>query len=131
MTMKKYLVFSASILFLLASLYACCLREAFTTKSSSGDYPSKLLLADWYPLHKPRPTFSDLGSLQYLNDPVFPAHSTDINNLRQWRKPNNGVCSRSEICGNFYDDRKITLPLPLRLPSFSEQEKRVNMYPSV
>lgn len=128
---RRYL----EIMAITASIILLCsysMREAFTTRigSSSGEYPSKMLLSDWYPLHKPYPSLSRNGmDKQYVNYPIFPAHSTNINNLRQWRKPNNGRCSRPELCGDVYDDRKIELPVEAKMPGFNEGI-RVNYYNS-
>ena len=110
------------------SLYMYSIKETFTTQSGSGMYPSKLLLNSWYPLHQPKPTVSKLESSdQYVNYPIFPAHSIYINNLRQWYKPNNGTCSRAEMCGDVYDNRKVTLPEEVEMPGF-DKGIRVNYY---
>lgn len=125
--MNTYLEISFIIL-IIFSLYMYSLREAFTTSTSSGEFPSKMLLSDWYPLHKPDPTVSNMAfSTQYVNYPIFPAHSVDINNLEQWRKPNNGQCTRAEMCGGVYDDREITIPLQPKMPGF-DKGTRVNYY---
>jgi hypothetical protein len=126
--MKAVLLFGI-VISVLIFLCLCKSRESFTTQTASGNYPSKMLLADWYPLHKPNPMVSDLTAQdQYVNDPIFPAHSTNINNLRQWRKPNNGMCSRSEMCGDVYDDRDVVLPTPAKILGFDNNKIRVNFY---
>jgi len=118
----------AFIVLAIVSLYMYSIREAFTTLTSSGEYPSKLLLSDWYPVHKPKPTVSGMSSdTQFVNYPIFSAHSTNINNLQQWRKPNNGQCSRAEMCGDVYSDREVTLPTPAQMPGF-DNGTRVNFY---
>lgn len=126
--MKFIFLFGGVIsIIIFISLYTY--RESFTTQTSSGNYPSKLLLTDWYPLHKPSPNVSELTSQdQYINNPIFPSHSTNINNLRQWRKPNNGMCSRSEMCGDVYDDRDVNLPIPAKILGFDNNKIRVNFY---
>jgi hypothetical protein len=119
------------ITFIIIAIFALSMysiKETFSTLSASGVYPSQLLLEKWYPLHKPKPTVSDLESSdQYVNYPIFPAHSVHINNLRQWRKPNNGTCSRAEMCGDVYDNRKVTLPTEAEMPGFNKGI-RVNYY---
>lgn len=108
-------------------LYGYGLREAFTTRDAS-DVPSKLLLEDWYPEKKPKATYSNQEfSTQWINLPIFPAHSSKINNLRQWRKPNNGTCIEPEMCGNVYEDRKVRLPQQPKIPGF-DSGTRVNYY---
>lgn len=112
---------------LIIFLYGYGIREAFTTRDAS-EVPSKLLLKDWYPEHKPDATYSDeqFGT-QWINYPIFPAHSTKINNLKQWRKPNNGQCIEPEMCGNVYEDRKVVLPQQPEVPGFNKG-LRVNYY---
>lgn len=97
-----------------------------------GNFPcstNTLLLNDWYPSHKPTPEISGIPQwIQYKNYPIFPAHSTHINNIKQWRQPNNGQCTPNGLCGKFYDNRKVTLPNPPKCPGFSKL--RVNFYNS-
>lgn len=108
-------------------LHGYSLREAFTTRDAS-EVPSKMLLEDWYPEFKPYPTYSNMEfSNQWVNYPIFPAHSTKINNLRQWRKPNNGQCIEPEMCGNVYEDREVELPQQPKVPGF-DNGTRVNYY---
>ena len=116
-------------------LYSYGIKESFENMDSLSNkslhpdkYPSDVLLADWYPKHKPSPTISKLNEEhQYKNYPIFSAHSAQNNNLRQWRKPNNGRCVRPENCGNFYENRKITLPVESKMPGF-DKGVRVNYY---
>lgn len=118
-----------AILGIILFIYLYNFREAFTTQSAMGEVPAKLLLDGWYPTNNPHPVLSDLTAQdQYINKPVFSAHSPHINNLLQWRKPNNGSCSRSEMCGEFYDNRTVTLPSPPIFPSFNSNKTRVNFY---
>lgn len=130
----KYLQVSL-IIFAIIGIYLFSITETFenmdslTNKRLNPDkYPSDVLLADWYPKHQPKPTISNLNEeKQYKNYPVFSAHSTKINNLRQWRKPNNGKCSPAELCGNFYEDLHVTLPTPATRPGFNKGI-RVNFF---
>lgn len=115
------------IIGLIIFLHGYQVRETFTTRDAS-EVPSKLLLADWYPEHKPNAQISAMGyGTQWVNYPIFPAHSTDINNLRQWRKPNNGQCIEPDLCGNVYDDRKVQIPDQPEVPGFNNGI-RVNYY---
>ena len=102
------------------------LRETFRTQDASG-IPSKMLLSDWYPEHKPMTVSNMEFSNQWVNYPIFPAHSTNINNIRQWYKPNNGLCVDPELCGNVYNDLKLTIPQQPKLPGF-DNGIRVNYY---
>jgi hypothetical protein len=128
-TMKLRITF---ILLAVFSLYFYGIKETFVSgsgkKLNPDKYPSELLLKDWYPVQKPAPHPSKFGEEdQYKNYPIFPAHSTNINNLKQWRKPNNGRCVRAEMCGDFYEDRSVTLPMPAQMPGF-DNGIRVNFY---
>ena len=129
----KILTRYLEIIFIVLTIFSLSMysiKETFKTqtKSGSGIYTSKLLLSNWYPLHEPKTTISDLeSSEQYVNYPIFPAHSLHINNLRQWYKPNNGTCTRAEMCGDVYDNRKVTLPKETEMPGFNKGI-RVNYY---
>jgi hypothetical protein len=124
--MTRYLEI-ALILLAIYSLTMYSLREGFSLQEA-GSVKETLFLADWYPIHKPDATLSDEAmDTQYVNYPIFPAHSTNTNNLKQWRKPNNGQCVRPEICGNVYGDRKIILPKQPISPGF-DNGIRVNYY---
>jgi hypothetical protein len=97
-----------------------------------GKYPQSVenpLLHNWYPSYKPEPQWSTIPQFeQYKNYPAFPAKSMNINNIRQWRQPNNGQCSPNGVCGNFYSDREVVIPPPVKCPGFKENESRVNFY---
>ena len=133
-TMKLRITF---ILLALFSLYFYGIKETFVGDSSLDpeDYSEseskpKLLLNDWYPSYKPFPKLSEISmDEQYTNYPVFPAKSTKINNIKEWRRPNNGKCQPPNLCGNFYDAREVTLPTPAKMPGFTNAI-RVNFYDS-
>ena len=96
---------------------------------SPGDFPltvDKPLLNDDYNLKTP-PYLSALNASDiYKEYPIFPAHSTQINNIRYWTKPENGTCSRAEVCGYLYEDYTDQhIPPPLTNPGWN---KRVNFY---
>lgn len=124
--MIRYLEIGFIILSIYA-LYMHTMREAFSLRDA-GSVKGGMLLDGWYPLHKPSPGISDLSmETQYVNYPIFPAHSMNINNLKQWRKPNNGQCSPPDLCGNVYGDRKVELPMQPPVPGF-DNGTRVNYY---
>ena len=94
-----------------------------------GEFPltvDKPLLQGDYNLKTP-PYLSALNASDiYKEYPVFPAHSTEINNIRYWTKPENGTCSRAEVCGYLYEDYADQhIPPPLAQPGWN---KRVNFY---
>ena len=124
--MIRYLEISLIVLCILA-LYMHSMRETFTLRNA-GSVKGKLLLDGWYPIHKPNAQLSDMSmQTQFVNYPVFPAHSMNINNLKQWRKPNNGQCAPPDLCGDVYDDRKVVLPKQPAVPGF-DNGIRVNYY---
>ena len=124
--MGRYLQIAFIILCIFAlSMYS--VRESFTLRDGA-DIDQKMLLADWYPVKKPDPELSHMSmDKQYVNYPIFPAHSQNINNLKQWRKPNNGRCVPPDLCGEVYDDRKIVYPQQPKVPGFNDGT-RVNYY---
>ena len=77
------------------------------------------------------PGVSALGSSElWKYYPVYPADSIKNNNIRYWKTPNNGKCSRGEMCGGLYSsDYKLTEPPPPKPLAFSS-ERRVNFYNS-
>jgi hypothetical protein len=96
---------------------------------SPGEFPltvDKPLLQGDYNLKTP-PYLSALNASDiYKEYPIFPAHSTEINNIRYWTKPENGTCSRAEVCGYLYEDYTDQhIPPPLTPPGWN---KRVNFY---
>ena len=78
------------------------IKESFL---SPGEFPVSVtqpLLYENY-LVKKNPGASALShSEQYVNYPIFPATSCGTNNLRYWRLPTDGQCSRADMCGGLY-----------------------------
>jgi hypothetical protein len=107
-------------------------KEAFSQYNNhltSGDYPlavDKPILYGDYNVKTP-PSLSALNASDIYKDyPVFPATSLENNRIRYWSKPENGTCSRAELCGYFYDDyTEQKIPAPLTPPGWN---KRVNFY---
>lgn len=99
---------------------------------SPGKYPlavTKPLLYTSYNT-KPDPGVSDFSSSDIISDyPMFPASSCQNNNIRYWRRPNNGACSPADFCGGIYETTEPNIPPPPGPPS--NQGVRVNYYDSV
>ena len=95
-----------------------------------GDYikNKKLLLSDSYETPNEPSITANNSSDIHQNKPIFLARSNNNNNIRYWKQPSNGTCSRSEFCGNFYSETKHTIPLDPQQPGFSKN--RVNYYDS-
>ena len=103
---------------------------SFTDKKlSSGEYPlavdKPILYGDYNVLAQPHISAFNASDI-YKEYPIFPAHSTEINRIRYWTKPENGTCSRAEMCGYLYDDyTPQNIPPPPSVPGWN---KRVNYY---
>jgi hypothetical protein len=121
------------VLYILAVFLFNKKQEGFlnfpTNYLTPGDFPltvDKPLLNGDYNLKTP-PYLSALNASEiYKEYPIFPAHSTKLNNIRYWTKPENGTCSRAEVCGYLYEDYTDQhIPPPLTNPGWN---KRVNFY---
>lgn len=85
-----------------------------------GDYPKTddLPILDSYP-YTGRKEVSNYNSSQiWKNYPIFSSgdYRQITNNLRYWRNPDNGECSRADMCGALYKNKKnksnYVYPLP-------------------
>jgi len=85
-----------------------------------GDYPlsvDKPILNDW-PLINKNTVSSDSATEIWWHFPIFslPSFKQITNNLRYFKNPDIGTCTRSEFCGALYHDKKNKsneiLPLP-------------------
>jgi hypothetical protein len=99
------------------------------TNLSAGEYPlavdKPILYGDYNVLAKPHLSALNASDI-YKEYPIFPAHSLDINRIRYWTKPENGTCSRAEMCGYLYDEyTPQDIPAPPPTPGWN---KRVNYY---
>ena len=72
----------------------------------------------------------DLWSFYPVFDNGFAQYT---NNVRFWATPNNGKCSRAEMCGGLYNNKPIKdmhiVPVPKPI-SFNSDVRRVNYYGS-
>lgn len=114
---------------ILASIQNKYMVEGF---GQPGVYPVavvKPLLYDSYNVSK-NPGLSMNGAEQnYVNKPVFPATSSNTNNIRYWRRPTNGLCTPPNLCGNLYIDTDQNIP-PSAIPLEWDVGTRVNFYVS-
>ena len=99
---------------------------------SPGDYPlsiDKPLLVGDYNL-SPNPGITNNGSQAIFKDyPVFPVSSCGTNNIRYWRRPNNGQCTPASMCGGLYTDTEQKIPPPPVAPEW-DNGIRVNYFES-
>jgi hypothetical protein len=105
-------------------------KESFTTLT-----PGIIPTSETTPLlNQPvldNPGISTLGSSQLWKFyPVYPAPSTQSNNIRYWKTPNNGKCTPPEMCGGIYSQGSdLTIPPPPTTPDINAKG-RVNFYES-
>ena len=98
-------------------------------KYASGEFPlavdKPILYGDYNVLEKPHLSALNASDI-YKEFPVFPAHSLENNRIRYWTKPENGTCSRAEMCGYIYDEyTPQNIPAPPPVPGWN---KRINYY---
>lgn len=119
------------IIIIIAIIFICYFVNSFITiekftnsknNLTPGIFPesvSKPILTGFYPLQKVLPGEGISNNNSYDNSllyPIFPAAHCGTNNLRNWKIPDNGLCSRAEMCETLYNDKKIqkqTLSPPL------------------
>ena len=117
-----------AVFYLAVMIYFNGKKEGFLNLDP-GEFPltvDKPLLYGDYNVKTP-PFLSALNASDIYKDyPIFPAHSLENNRIRYWTKPENGTCSRAELCGYFYDDyTEQHIPEPPPVPGWN---KRVNYY---
>ena len=96
-----------------------------------GEYPKSetMPLLDQPMLNNPG--VSALGSSElWKSYPVYPAESIKNNNIRYWKTPNNGKCSRGEMCGGLYSTEYTPTVSPSPEALEFSTERRVNFYNS-
>lgn len=114
-------------------------KEGFKARLSPGEFPD----ASTYPiLYKDYPVkpnggggVSDMSSTDlWTYYPVFDnSYAQYTNNVRYWETPNNGKCTRSEMCGTLYNNKSVKdmhiVPVPKPI-SMNSDVRRVNFYGS-
>ena len=112
-------------------------REKFTiihNPLSPGNFPDtidKPLLKNDYPSKTILPgegVSTNSSEDNYLLYPTFKARSCKTNNIRYWETPDNGLCSRAEMCGTLYDKKNIKQQSIV--PPKNNSGPRVNYYNS-
>tara|TARA_Y100000817_G_C16841218_1_gene538089 strand:- start:969 stop:1385 length:417 start_codon:yes stop_codon:yes gene_type:complete len=101
--------------------------ESFKTYSDYGnDNKKTMLLSDIYnTAEHPSITANNYSDI-YQSYPVFLANSKNNNNIKNWKRPTNGKCSRAEFCGNVYSDTDQQISPEPRPPPLNKP--RVNFY---
>jgi len=131
--LDKPIMFYIALFFLLAVIFykPNKLTETFLTWGEYTRDTNNPLLYEDYPLKKKnykqvsRNNYSD----NYEYYPVYSSDSLKINNLRQWKTPDNGKCSTADFCDVLYDEKPIQ-----EMKVFSPQPEwgkgRINYYES-
>ena len=112
-------------------------KEGFAALSP-GSFPDAStypILYNDYPVKPPPVGVSDMSASDlWTFYPVFDnSYAQYTNNVRYWETPNNGKCSRAEVCGTLYNNKPIKdlniVPVPKPISPNSEV-RRVNFYRS-
>jgi hypothetical protein len=96
-----------------------------------GDYPIAIdnpILYNVYTVNPHKQVSALNASDIYKDYPIYSATSTKNNNVRYWGSPDNGTCSRAELCESIYEkspNTKENIPNPPKEPGWN---KRVNYY---
>ena len=104
------------------------LTESFSTLGKYPDVVTNPILYKDYNV-KQNPGLSKYSSSDIIRDyPIFPASSTQNNNIEYWRNPDNGTCSPADFCGSIYENTEQTIPPNPQQPTIGGV--RVNFYDS-
>ena len=127
---NKYLIVAFITLGIFYLAFGYVKKEGYANLNS-GEYPTavdKPILYNDY-IVNPHQQLSALNASDIYKDyPSFPATSTQNNNIRYWSSPDNGTCSRAELCGSIYEDTpkaNQNIPKPAKQPGW---DNRVNYY---
>lgn len=128
-----FIVFFLLVLAIFSTaVYPMLFNNNLESFQNLGEYPvsvEKPILYDTYNIQK-KPGLSNNGAINiYKNYPVFPATSTNNNNIRYWRRPTNGKCTAADFCGGVYDYTSHPIPEKAPAPKW-DNGIRVNYYES-
>ncbi len=135
--------FKGSVLFLLIIMILALflakfikIFEGYTNINDvTGDYPKAVSQAilDDYPLIGKNEVSHDSASEIWWKYPTFslPSFKQITNNLRYFKNPDIGTCTRPEMCGALYHDKKVPTNEVVPLPEAEEGDgARVGYYRS-
>jgi hypothetical protein len=120
--MKTITVLLLLLLLVVSVGFFCrCKQEGFQllpAKFHATEFPMEnMVLAEQYESTGKYGVTNDSAASDWWHMPIFPARwvAAMTNNLKYWKNPDNGSCTRSEMCG-MYRDKKVpsnlTAPLP-------------------
>ena len=121
------IVFSSYLVVFFIKSYT---NEPFTNLTP-GNYPctvDTIPLEGWYTAKKDANVSDKPIYQQYKDYPVYSADSTENNNKRLWESPDNGKCTPSDFCGEFYEKQHVVEKG--NVPPPTGNGKRVNYYDS-
>jgi hypothetical protein len=133
---------STSEIFLIIMICVAVLGQFFIQKNFKesmanllpGKYPISVdepILVNDYPLKKNMGVSNNSSESNFSFFPVFASSLKQYNNnVRYWATPENGLCSRAEMCGGLYKNKIPDIPSPLPIIPFSNKKTRVNFYNS-
>jgi hypothetical protein len=128
----KPVQFYVALLLLIIAIFYRPIKKISEGFLSPGDYPRDSiypLLYENYQLKKKhyKQVSKNNYSDNYESYPVFSSDSLKINNVRYWKTPDNGKCSRAEFCDVLYDEKMIP-DNKLNDPQPEWGQERVNYY---
>jgi len=108
-------------------------KEGFASLTP-GKFPvavSEPILFNDYPTKDVMGLSSNTSETNYPYYPVFGfSYGQYTNNVRYWATPDNGQCSRAEMCGTLYKDKDVNITKTPNPIPFSSPDIRVNFYGS-
>lgn len=99
-----------------------------------GSYPHEQEFPLLYPEYKLKPEYKKTSNVNYqdiYNDyPTYESNSTEINNKKYWKTPDNGMCSPAEMCNALYADSETPGINEIGIvdPNPAWDNKRINFY---
>jgi len=123
---QKFILLAILVIILLRNMRAK--RESFIT---FGDYPDTVdlpLLNGVYPIKKDSKLSAGGRDKLYELYPVYSSNSPDINNIKDWKTPDNGNCSPAELCNAIYDIKPVQSHESIQYPTDPWNNKRVGLY---
>ena len=123
---QKFILLAILVIILLRNMRSK--RESFVTY---GDYPNSVdlpLLNGVYPIKKDVKLSQEGRDKLYELYPIHPANSPDINNVKEWKTPDNGNCSPAELCNAIYDIKPVQANSVIQSPTDPWNSKRIGFF---
>lgn len=124
---QKFILLAILVIILLRNMRAKR-KESFITY---GDYPNSVdfpLLNGVYPLKKDIKLSQESRDHLYELYPIHPANSPELNNVKEWKSPDNGNCSPAELCNAIYDIKPVQAHPEIQSPSDPWNSNRIGFF---